>query len=78
MRLSPWLRSARSRVVPAGTENGPGPTRLLKGRLSPRLGVELLEERTVPSTFTVLTLADGGDGSLRAAILSAEASPGPT
>jgi hypothetical protein len=40
------------------------------------LAVEPLEDRTVPSTFTVLNLADGGDGSLRAAILSAEANPG--
>jgi hypothetical protein len=31
----------------------------------------------VPSTFTVLNLADSGDGSLRAAVQAAEASPGP-
>ncbi len=76
MRLSSWLRSARSLVVPAGRENGPRPTRLLNGRLSARLGVEPLEDRTVPSTFTVLNTADSGDGSLRAAILGAEANPG--
>lgn len=40
----------------------------------PRL--ELLEDRTVPSTFTVLNLADSGAGSLRAAIEAAEADPG--
>jgi hypothetical protein len=38
-----------------------------------------MEDRTVPSTFTVLTLADDGEGSLRHAILDANspAYPGP-
>src|SRR5215813_142394 len=40
----------------------------------PRL--EPLEDRTVPSTFTVLNLADGGEGSLRQAVLDANALPG--
>src|SRR5712692_7931385 len=44
-------------------------------RFMPRL--EVLEGRTLPSTFTVLNLADSGDGSLRAAIAAAEANPGP-
>ncbi len=35
-----------------------------------------LEDRTVPSTFTVMNLADSGPGSLRAAIQAADASPG--
>jgi hypothetical protein len=35
------------------------------------LAVEALEDRAVPSTFTVLNLADSGDGSLRQAILDA-------
>jgi hypothetical protein len=35
-----------------------------------------LEDRTVPSTFTVENLADGGPGSLRQAVLDANASPG--
>src|SRR5262249_2615996 len=34
-----------------------------------------LEDRTVPSTFTVTTLSDGGAGSLRAAIDQANAAP---
>ncbi len=38
--------------------------------------VERLEDRTVPSTFTVSTLADSGPGSLRQAILDANANPG--
>jgi hypothetical protein len=41
-----------------------------------RLSVEHLEDRTVPSTFTVHNLADGGPDSLRAAITSANANPG--
>lgn len=43
-------------------------------RFAPRL--EALEDRTVPSTFTVKNLADGGPGSLRQAILDANARPG--
>jgi hypothetical protein len=40
------------------------------------LAVQALEDRTVPSTFTVLNLADGGEGSLRQAILDANDLPG--
>src|SRR5216683_7870947 len=40
----------------------------------PRLDV--LEDRTLPSTFTVLNLADSGPGSLRQAIVDANANPG--
>src|SRR5215218_4175078 len=40
------------------------------------LAVEALEDRTVPSTFTVDNLADSGTGSLRQAILDANALPG--
>jgi hypothetical protein len=36
-----------------------------------RLGLEALEERAVPATFTVLNGLDDGDGSLRAAIAAA-------
>src|SRR5438067_1556963 len=38
-----------------------------------RLSITTLEDRTVPSAFTVTTLADGGPGSLRQAILDADA-----
>jgi hypothetical protein len=38
--------------------------------------VELLESRTVPSTFTVTNLADSGLGSLRDAVNQANANPG--
>src|SRR5579859_1629028 len=36
----------------------------------------LLEDRTLPSTFTVLNLADHGSGSLRDAIVAANQNPG--
>src|SRR5262249_14390005 len=76
MRLSSWLRSARSLLGPSGTENGHHPTRLRKRALAARLSVERLEDRTVPSTFTVRNLADSGPGSLRQAILDANDRPG--
>src|SRR5205085_8494254 len=38
--------------------------------------MEELEARTVPSTFLVLNTNDSGDGSLRQAILNANATPG--
>jgi hypothetical protein len=38
--------------------------------------LEFLERRTLPSTFTVLNLADSGAGSLRQAVLDAETNPG--
>src|SRR5262249_51606458 len=61
----PTLPRARS----AGRRAGIRPRR-------PSLAVEALEDRTVPSAFTVLNLADGGEGSLRAAVLAANTSPG--
>src|SRR5262249_16239494 len=76
MRLSPWLRSARPLFAPSGTEEGPRPTRLRKRALAAPLSVERLEDRTVPSTFTVRNLADSGPGSLRQAILDANDRPG--
>ena len=63
MRLSSWLRSARSLFVPSGTENGHRPTRLRRRALAAQLSVERLEDRSLPSTFTVLTLGDSGLGS---------------
>src|SRR5580704_5904725 len=40
------------------------------------LSIELLEDRCVPSTFSVLNLNDSGAGSLRQAILNADNQPG--
>jgi hypothetical protein len=76
MRMSSWLRSARSLFVPNGAAKGHRPTRLRKRALLARLSIERLEDRTVPSTFTVYNLADSGIGSLRAAIADANIHPG--
>src|SRR5262249_51194626 len=54
----------------------PGPRRQQRRPVTARLSFELLEDRTVPSTFTVLNLADSGAGSLRQAVLDANAAPG--
>jgi hypothetical protein len=50
------------------------PQRHERPRFVPRL--EALECRTLPSTFMVLNLADSGSGSLRQAVLDANANPG--
>jgi hypothetical protein len=76
MHLSSWLRSARSLFVPSGTEKGRRPAQLRKQAIAARLSVERLEDRTVPATFTVGNLADSGLGSLRQAVLDANARPG--
>ena len=52
------------------------PRRQQRRPVTARLSFELLEDRTVPSTFTVLNLADGGAGSLREAVQAANAAPG--
>src|SRR5262245_11582951 len=53
------------------------PRRLPSGRpRNRRLGIEVLEDRTLPSTFTVLNFLDSGPGSLREAILDANTEPG--
>lgn len=64
MTLLQWLCSALA----------PRPAR--KRQPTRRLGVEPLEDRTTPSTLTVLNTNDGGAGSLRQALL--DAAPGDT
>jgi hypothetical protein len=53
-----------------------GSKRKASGRRKTHLQVERLDDRTVPSTFSVSSLADSGSGSLRQAILNANNSPG--
>lgn len=62
------MRKKLNRKIPAQTSATP--TR----RVIPHF--EMLEDRTLPSTFKVLNTADSGSGSLRAAILAAENNPG--
>ncbi|HKB40299.1 MAG TPA: hypothetical protein VKD72_27965, partial [Gemmataceae bacterium] len=76
MRLSSWLRTALSLFVPHGGDKGARRARLGKRPLTARLSLEPLEDRTVPSTFTVRNLGDSGPGSLRQAILDANVLPG--
>src|SRR5262249_27247645 len=70
MWLRSLLRSPKARPSVASVRRSP------RRPAGCRLGIETLEDRTVFSTFTVLNVADSGDGSLRAAIQAAEANPG--
>jgi len=63
--------------VPPSAWNQPRKTRARASvTLRSRLILEALEEREVPATFTVDNLLDSGPGSLRQAILDANANPG--
>jgi hypothetical protein len=62
------------RVTSAFTGNPACRRKTTRPSILPR--VEELDDRTLPSTFTVLHLADGGPGSLRQAIAEANAMPG--
>jgi hypothetical protein len=64
-----WLKRASQSTPPGHRE--PGPSR--RPRRTCRPGLEVLEDRTVPSTVT--NLADAGPGSLRQAIADANADP---
>jgi hypothetical protein len=69
MTMRSWIRNLFDR---------PATRPIRKAPPRSRLGVELLENRTVPSTFTVLnTLDDGSVGSLRWAVGQANTSSGP-
>src|SRR5437762_2210933 len=76
MGLTFWLRNVKS-ACGFGQAAGNG-RRATRYRPAPRcrLHLEALEDRTLPSTFTVLNLADSGAGSLRQAVLDANANPG--
>ena len=66
MTVRSWIRRVFARPAAPARK---GPPRI-------RLGVEGLEDRTVPSTFLVTNTADSGPGSLRQAILDANAQAG--
>src|SRR5262245_66523186 len=68
------LRCLKSDSPGTPRPRGRRPGRHPRPRFVP--GLEALEDRTVPSTFTVGNLADSGPGSLRQAILDANALPG--
>src|SRR4051812_28092168 len=76
MRFRSWLAFPKTRSLARHTA---GTRPCQPARFRPH--IEALEDRTVPSTFSVVTAADNGDdvspvaGSLRAAILSANAHP---
>src|SRR6187397_2300382 len=69
-----WLRSLltslKSRPLVATIRRSPHRPR------TPRLAVEALDDRCLPSTFTVTNLLDTGAGSLRAAVVDANSNPG--
>jgi hypothetical protein len=69
-----WLRSLltslKSRPSVATFRRSPHRPR------TPRLAVESLDDRCLPSTFTVTNLLDSGAGTLREAVEAANANPG--
>src|SRR5262249_12678370 len=68
MTMRSWIRNVFARRVTRPIRKAPHRT---------RLGVEALEDRTVPSTFTVLNpFDDGSDGSLRWAVGKANSNAG--
>jgi hypothetical protein len=78
MSLHSWLHNLRSALAPGrGQRHHRRRGSLRAARHRPNL--EVLEDRTLPSTFTVLNLADSGAGSLRQAVQDANspAFPGP-
>src|SRR5262245_48855328 len=68
------LRCLKSDSPGTQRQRGRRPGRHQSQRFVPRL--EALEDRALPSTFTVLNLADSGASSLRQAILDANTQPG--
>src|SRR5262245_41779680 len=75
MSFTSWLRNLRSASAPGADERKQRRQRSHRA-VTHRLGLEVLEDRCLPSTFTVLNLDDSGPDSLRAAIVAANANPG--
>lgn len=76
MTLSPYLHGRTGRRVFGGRKRCQ--LRRKAGRSSLRIvpRLDTLEGRSLPSTFAVTSLGDNGAGTLRQAILSANATPG--
>ena len=75
MSFHSWLQSLRSTLVPGRGQRHHGRRYSLRAATH-RLNLVVLGDRSLPSTFTVLNLADSGEGSLRQAVLDANAQPG--
>jgi hypothetical protein len=71
--LRTWLQAMKQKAA-VGARTPRGADRTRSHRFVPRL--ETLEDRAVPSTFTVLNLLDSDPGSLRAAVDAANVNPG--
>src|SRR5262245_52138876 len=74
MWLASFLSCLKSDSQRTGRDRGRRPKQHRGLCFTPRL--EVLEDRTVPSTFLVENLADSGPGSLRQAVLDANAQAG--
>jgi hypothetical protein len=74
MWLTSWLHSSTAGFLHPRRARGPRHRPSPERRFAPSLDV--LEYRVVPSIFTVRSLADSGPGSLRQAVLDADAQPG--
>jgi hypothetical protein len=74
MSFNSWLRNVLSVLAPGRIERKHR-RRSLRATTH-RPGLEVLEDRCLPSTFTVLNLLDSGPDSLRAAVAAANANPG--
>ena len=75
MLFHSWLQNLRSALAPSRGQRNPRRQGSLR-TVSRWLQVEALEDRRLLA-FTVTNLLDSGPGSLRAAIVSANANPGP-
>jgi uncharacterized protein (TIGR03118 family) len=75
MPFHSWLQNLRVALAPGRGQRHPRrPGSIRAG--ARRLILEILEDRVVPSTFMVVNLADSGAGSLRQALIDANALPG--
>jgi hypothetical protein len=73
MLYSSWLRNWKSSIEQRSALSRIRRGRPTAGQIAPRPRLELLEDRTLLSTFAVTNTLDSGAGSLRQAILDANA-----